>query len=61
MVSIFMTKKIQGFLAAGGDIAIPILSLVKDTSGAFPPLYYAATGVFFIADTVKVSSMYPKC
>src|SRR5258705_9780710 len=60
MVRIITKDKIKKFLAAGNDIAIPILSLVKDTSGAFPPLQLAATGALFIATNVKVSSVYPK-
>ena len=57
MVLIITKDKIKKFLAAGNDIAIPILSLVKDTSGAFPPLQLAATGALFIATNVKVSSV----
>src|SRR5260370_30338818 len=60
MVPILTKEKINEFLAAGNDIAIPILSLVKDTSGAFPPLQLAAKGALFIATNVKVSSVYPK-
>src|SRR5260370_26643928 len=60
MVLIITMDKIKKFLAAGNDIAIPILSLVKDNSGAFPPLQLAATGALFIATSVKVSSVYPK-
>jgi len=60
MVLIITKDKIKKFLAAGNDIAIPILSLVKDASGAFPPLQLAATGALFIATNVKVSSVYPK-
>ncbi len=60
MVLIITKDKIQKFLAAGNDIAIPILSLVKDASGAFPPLQLAATGALFIATNVKVSSVYPR-
>src|SRR5258708_609525 len=61
MVLIIMKDKIKKFLATGNDIAIPILSLVKHTSGAFPPLQLGATGVLFIVTNVKVSSVYPKC
>src|SRR5258705_8849183 len=60
MVPILTKEKINEFLAAGNDIAIPILSLVKDASGAFPPLQLAATGALFIATNVKVSSVFPK-
>src|SRR5258708_12493062 len=60
MVPILTKEKINEFLAAGNDIAIPILSLVKDASGAFPPLHIAATGALFIATNVKVSNVYPK-
>src|SRR5258708_17568874 len=60
MAPIFTKKKIEEFLTAGNDIAIPVLSLVKDASAPFPPLYYAATGALFIASNVKVSSLYPK-
>src|SRR6266436_2372171 len=59
MAPILTKEKINEFLAAGNDIAIPILSLVKDASGAFPPLQYAAIGALFIATNVKVSSAYP--
>ncbi len=61
MAPIFTKKKIEEFLAAGNDIAIPVLSLVKDASGALPPLHYAAIGALFIASNVKVSSVCPKC
>ena len=54
-----LTKKIEEFLAAGNDIAIPILSLVKDTSIAFAPLHYAAVGALFIASNLKVNSVHP--
>src|SRR5258708_3877326 len=57
MAPIIMKEKINEFLAAGNDIAIPILSLVKDASGAFPPLQLAATGALFIMTYVKVSSV----
>ena len=57
MVPILTKEKINEFLAAGNDIAIPILSLVKDASGAFPPLQLAATGALFIATNVKVSNV----
>src|SRR6266436_2962690 len=60
MVLIITKDKIKKFLAAGNDIAIPILSLVKDASGAFPPLQLAATGALFIATNVKVSIVHPK-
>ena len=60
MVLIITKDKIKKFLAAGNDIAIPILSLVKDASGAFPPLQLAAIGALFIATNVKVSSVYLK-
>ena len=59
MVPIFTRKKIEEFLDAGNEIAIPILSLVKDASGAFPPLHYAAVGALCIATNVKVS-VYPR-
>src|SRR5258708_38753766 len=57
---ILIKDKIKKFLTAGNDITIPILLLVKDTSGTFPPLQLATTGVLFIATNVKVSSVYPK-
>src|SRR5258708_462576 len=60
MVLIIMKDKIKKFLTAGNNITIPILLLVKDTSGAFPPLQLAATGALFIVTNVKVSSIYPK-
>ena len=60
MAPILTKDKIKEFLAAGNDIAIPILSLVKDGSGALPPLQLAATGALFIASSIKVNSVYPK-
>ena len=54
-----ISKKIEEILAAGNDIAVPILTLVKDFSGIFPPLQLAAGGALFIAERVKVSSMHP--
>src|SRR5260370_35370808 len=60
MVPIITKEKIDQILEAGEDIALVVLSLVKDFSGAFPPLQLAATGAFFIATNVKVSSGYPK-
>ena len=59
MAPVLTKKNIKEFLAAGNDIAIPILSLVKDTSFAFPPLHYAAAGALFIASNVKVSNIHP--
>ncbi len=59
MAPILTKKKLEQFLAAGNDIAIPVLSLVKDTVGAFPPMYYAAVGALFIANTLKASSVDP--
>ncbi|SRR5258708_5183748 len=61
MAPIITKEKIDQILEAGEDIAMVVLSLVKDFSGAFPPLQLAATGALFIAANVKVSSMYPKC
>ncbi len=62
MVSILMKEKINEFLATGNDITVPILSLVKDASSAFPPIQLAATGALFIVTNVKVlSSIHPKC
>ena len=58
MAPILTKQKIEEFLAAGNDIAIPILSLVKDTSGALPPLQYAAAGALFLATNVKVSNVH---
>src|SRR5258708_2515859 len=60
MAPILTKKKVKEFLAAGNDIAIPVLSLVKEASGAFPPLQYAAIGALLIASNVKVSSVEPK-
>lgn len=48
-------EKVEGFLATG--IAIPILSLVKEAPGVFPPLLSAAGGALFIAESVKVRNM----
>ncbi len=59
MAPIFTREKINKFFAAGNDIAIPILTLVKEASGAFPPLQYAAIGALLIVTNVKVSSAYP--
>src|SRR5260221_611671 len=44
MAPILTKDKIKEFLAARNDIAIPILSLVKDGPDAFPLLQLAATG-----------------
>ena len=60
MAPILTKKKVNEFLAAGNDIAIPVLSLVADASGAFPPLQSAAKGALFIANNLKVSGAYPK-
>jgi hypothetical protein len=57
MAPILTKKNIKEFLAAGNDIAIPILSLVNDFSGAFPPLQFAAAGALSIASNVKVSNV----
>ena len=59
MAPVLTKKNIKQFLAAGNDIAIPILSLVQDTSFAFPPLHYAAAGALFIASNVRVSNIHP--
>lgn len=52
-------EKVKEFLAGGNDIAIPILSLVKEVSGVFPPLQSAAAGALFIAENVKVRDIRP--
>ena len=62
MAPILTKDKINEFLAARNDIAIPILSLMKDGPDAFPLLQLAATGALFIVTNVKVlSSIHPKC
>lgn len=61
MSSALTRKRIEEFLAAGNDIAVPILTLVKEFSGAFPPLQYAAGGALGIAEKVKVSGLRLKC
>jgi len=62
MVPILTKEKINEFLAAGNDITVPILSLVKYASSTFPPIQLAATGALFIVTNVKVlSSIHPKC
>ena len=60
MAPIMTKEKIDQVLETGEDIAMVVLSLVKDFSGAFPPLQLAATGAFFIATNVKVRNVYPK-
>ncbi len=60
MSPIITKEKIDQTLEAGEDVAVVVLSLVKDFSGAFPPLQLAATGALFIASNIKVSSVYPK-
>ena len=59
MPSILTRQKVEEFLATGNDIAVPILTLVKEVSGIFPPLQSAAGGALFIAEKVKVSTMHP--
>ena len=59
MAPVLTKKNIKEFLATGNDIAIPILSLVNDFSGAFPPLQYAAAGALCIASNIKVSIVDP--
>src|SRR5258708_1176808 len=60
MPPIFTNYKIDQIPDATDNLPMVILSLVKDFSGAFPPLQLAATGAFLIANNVKVSSVYPK-
>jgi len=53
MRPIFTRKKVQKIVDDGIGIAIPVLSLVKDTSGAFPLLKYAATAALALATSIK--------
>ena len=59
MAPILTKKRIEEILATGNDIAIPILSLVNDLTGVFPPLQCAAAGALFIASNAKVSNVDP--
>jgi len=45
---------------AGNDIAVPILELVNEVSGVFPPLRAAAGGALFIVKSVKVRNVHTK-
>jgi len=60
MAPIITKEKIKEFLAAGNNIVIPNLSLVKDAAGAFSPLQLAGIEALFIATIVKVSTVYSK-
>ena len=47
-------EQVEEILAAGNDIAVPILKLVGEISGAFPPLRSVAGGALFLSESVQV-------
>ncbi|KAF8324776.1 uncharacterized protein EI90DRAFT_3129523 [Cantharellus anzutake] len=48
-----LKQKVDEILAAGGDVAVPILTAVNAASDAFPPLKSASSGALFIFDVFK--------
>ncbi|KAF8334736.1 uncharacterized protein EI90DRAFT_3121187 [Cantharellus anzutake] len=48
-----LKQKVDEILAAGGDVAVPILNAVNAASDAFPPLKSASSGALFIFDEFK--------
>ncbi len=56
MTSILTSEKLQECLEARNDVAIHILSVVKDASEVFPPLRLAAEKALSIAIKVRVSN-----
>ena len=47
-------EKVEEFIAAGNDIAVPIPRLVGEVSDVFPPLQRVAGGALFISESVQV-------
>ena len=55
MPFVLTNDKLKEFLVPGTDVAVRILSMVRDAPDVFPSLQLAAGRALFIADTVKVS------
>ena len=55
MAFVLTNDTLKEFLVPGTDVAVRILSMVRDTPEVSPPLQSAAGRALFIADTVKVS------
>jgi hypothetical protein len=51
-----LRRDVNRILAAGGDIAIPILTAINVASDAFPPLKGSTSGALFIFNEVQVSN-----
>jgi len=58
MPFVLTNEKFKEFLEPGTDVAVHVLSLVKDAPEAFPPLRSASRRALFIADSVKVSNRF---
>ncbi|KAF8326359.1 uncharacterized protein EI90DRAFT_3070626 [Cantharellus anzutake] len=48
-----LRRKINGILAAGGDMAIPILTAINAATDMYPPLKSATSGALFIISEVQ--------
>ena len=55
MPFVLTNEKLKEFLIPGTDVAVCILSMVRDAPEVFPPLQLAARRALSITDTVKVS------
>ena len=58
MSFVLTNKKLKQFLEPGTDVAVHVLSLVKDAPEAFPPLRSVSGRALIIADSVKVSNRF---
>ena len=56
MPFILTNEKLKELLEPGTDVAVNVLSLVKDASELFPPLRSVSRRALVIADSVKVSN-----
>ena len=54
MPFVLTNEKLREFLEPGTDVAVHVLSLVKDAPEVFPPLRSASGRALIIADSVKV-------
>ena len=56
MPFVLTNEKLKEFLVPGTDVAVHVLSLVKDDPEVFPPLRSASGRALIIADSVKVNN-----
>ena len=58
MPFVITNEKLKELLEPGTDVAVHVLSLVKDATEIFPPLRSASRRALVIADSVNVSNRF---